>query len=172
VTCTGAAGWRDSSLILRQQLLGDFNIQAEFDNLRLDTLTTANGGVSLNINTLSPIAVQYRIGRRAKSGGVQLLESQSTFDGIDGKRNYVSRELSASDTSGAVRAVRRGSLLHYFWRPAGATTWRFVETIPLGRSDYAVDGVLLQTSVNDGKEQSVSVRWKSLTIHAEGLQAR
>jgi len=169
VTCQGADGWRDVSLILRRQAVGDFDIQVAFDDLHTELLNVGSGGASLNINTASPLALQFRVGRRVKTGGEPVLESQLTYDGVEGKRYYVPREIPATATAGVLRAVRRGSLVHYFWKPEGAAAWRSIETIALGRPDFPLDAVLLQTSVNNGKDERVSVRWKSLSIRAEDL---
>jgi hypothetical protein len=172
VAVTGTDGWREATLVPRRAVMGDFDIVAEFDRFGTDELKAGSAGVALSLTMTTPLATGLRVGPRQKLTGDSVLESQMSFDGLDGKKSYPSRESPTSFTAGGLRAVRRGPLIHTFYRDGEAGSWRYFDTVILGRAEYPVDLILLQVSSLSAGVNKTAVRWKSVAVHAEGVANR
>jgi hypothetical protein len=172
VSVVGADTWRESSLSLRRVALGDFDFTAAYDDLKIPPLPTGSAGVAMSVTTNSPLAPGTRAGRRESSGGGTIFDSQYSADAVDGTKRYITRDAPAAGTSGEIRAVRRGPVIHYFYRSRRTDPWRYFDTMLLGRAEYTVDMMLLQISAYQAPGQQVSVRWKSMDLYAEALRVK
>jgi hypothetical protein len=172
VSMVGAEGWREATIVPRRAVLGDFDIQAEYDNFETDALKAGSAGAALVLTLTSPLATSLRLGPRNKSTGDGVMDFQFGFDNLEGKKTYPSREFPAANRAGALRAVRRGPAIHLFYRGDSHSSWRYLDTVALGRAEYPVDQILLQTNAQAAIGHKSSVRWKSITIRAEGVANR
>lgn len=168
----GAAGWSDTQVGLRRQILGDFDFQAEFDELVLEE-PPAGGSVGMGIalTVRSPYVEGTRFGLRLRAPGVRFLELSNSADDLSGKRSYLSREAAAAPAAGVLRVVRRGGVLYYFVQTAGENRWRYFDSAWIGSPDQPIASIALQSSVNVAPEKAVSVRWKAVRIHAASILA-
>ncbi len=166
----GTAGWSDTQVGLRRQILGNFDLQAEFDDLKLDEAPAGgSAGAGIAFTVKSAFVDGSRFGPRLRAPGQRFLELSNSFDDLGGKKGYIGRDSAAAPEAGVLRVVRRGGLLHYFLQTAGETRWRYYDSTWIGPPEQPISAIALQTSVNVAPEKAVSVRWKAVRIHAAAI---
>jgi hypothetical protein len=165
----GPAGYKDSQVALRRQVIGDFDIEADFENLQVEQLTAGSGGIGLQFLVRSQACEATRIGRRLRPNGEQFVEVLASHDSVDGTRRYPARELAGDALAGTFRAIRRGGLIHYFLRERGKSDWRYIDTVWIGEPDQPILTIVVQTSVTNAPGKTASVTWTGMRVHAEKI---
>jgi hypothetical protein len=157
------------------RLEGDFDIRAEFQDLRLSGGVDSSTGLFLQViledpetthaavyrgclrkpNAQDRIIVQAEFNRRKPSGIVM------TWPGSTAEES----------TAGTLRLARRGDSLHCLFAEAESAHFRLIHTEVIPRDPVRFDGVRLMSSVFSAIEgpSQVSVTWKKLSIWGEKI---
>lgn len=170
----GIDGYREAGLTVRQNVVGDFDIAADFVIRRADelpaTMSSGSIGIGLTVEIDSPLADSSRIGRRYRAAGDGVVDSSISFIALDGKKSYPGQQAAAAFTQGTLRAVRRGRVIHVFVRPSGEAEWKYIDTVVLGQTEHPLKSMVLVTSCLNAKDKQIETLWKSVTVRAEQLK--
>ena len=171
----GETPWTASGMGCRVGLVGDFDITASFEQLKLDVPKKGSSVVILicQFAGAQKTGTQkkrdfVRIGVGRRKDGSPYVGQTSGRAGIDTDRqhSYVSRDWNPQ--AGKLRLVRRGPNVYFLFSDADSDDWQLVEFATVGRADVALNQLALQ-AVAGGPGESTHVVWKKLTIRAEEI---
>ncbi|MBC7966345.1 MAG: DUF1583 domain-containing protein [Fuerstia sp.] len=163
--------WRVQALVAPHSLVGDFDVVAEFEQLKMDAPTNADKekfpGINLTAKLEStPFARVYFHARRNSSGNV-FLDTMSEHQLEDGGSRWNVQGFSQETSAGKLRLARRGTNVYYLFANGDSEQFRIyrIQAVP----DAPVKANSLELQTLTGGIGRTSVVWKSLTIRAKGL---
>ncbi len=152
---------------------GDFDIRARFDNFKTDLDTDGgNGNVYLQLALNDDMATKLNMRRRHSLYEDRDEESHRVYADYAQRRTKETRrdgigQLSSEAESGTLRIARRGSVAYMLWAEGDSDDFHIVSTQEVGTDDVKVGGVRLRLLTY--RKSSMSVRFKTLDVHAEKL---
>lgn len=158
-------GWTSRAIALQIQLKGDFDVEASFENLKLDG--DGNACLMLCAALDDEKKHQCRMVRMRSEKKKQVTEiSVSTIK--DDKRIYttIGQEPCAA-TAGRLRVARRGETMYYLIAEDDKLDFRIVGHNKTGAADSLPEGITLQSDSSD--HSTVDVVWTGIRIRAAEL---
>ncbi|MEQ9411141.1 MAG: DUF1583 domain-containing protein, partial [Fuerstiella sp.] len=163
---TAAGRWSSAELIARLQLYGDFDIEAEFDQLVLTGDKTAT--VYVNAALADERRLIARCMRIKEHNGRQLL-SASLSEMRNGTRIYGGDERTTSEAvSGRLRLARRNDTIYYLFAQSDSSAWQLFSERQVSDQQTVADGVTLRC-LCDGLA-TADIVWKKLRLSAERIR--
>jgi hypothetical protein len=150
----------------RFALSGDFDIEATFDRLHVETQKRETG-IFLLANMNDARKSEYGISRVLTDKGFHGSQLSKSLAQADGTRSWQGEWSHNGAASGRLRLARRGDRLHYLFAEGDSEIFRTFQTEPAIDADTQRDGVKLQ-SFSNGIGQS-DVIWKKLVLRAERM---
>ncbi|KAA5543866.1 DUF1583 domain-containing protein [Roseiconus nitratireducens] len=166
VTRPGSGRWAGFDLITRFSLEGDFDIEAGFEALNVQSDVFA--AIQLVARLDDQRQSHCRLTRtRLHDVGHRLNVSVSQLH-PDGSRTYpVSMHKTCDAAAGRMRLSRRGDVVHYLFAEQDSEVFQYLASETVSDRPTHSDGVLLSAMCNGNG--SCRVVWKSLTLRAEQL---
>jgi hypothetical protein len=169
-------GFNDIQTSMRYQVVGDFDIVAEFANLKIETPHDGMTAVSLIVVADDPLKTHGRVwhGVEAHPGINRRRTTQVEFDrfrpsGVD--ISYDGLVAEACD-SGKLRIARIGQRMHFLIAEEDSSTFRLLHSADVGDTPLQWDGVRLACGTYDGKSPpsgGAHLNWKNLSMRAARL---
>lgn len=158
--------WNSTGLRMPLMLRGDFDVEAEFDQL---TTEGEQGDVIMLVLHFSDAKQQQcRLLRvRTIEERQQLHVSFSALHESGGRSYGASRQLACEARRGRLRLCRRGATIHYLFAENDSDVFRVVGTEVITDAPTAPNGIELAALRNG--TGTTSVVWKSVAIRAERI---
>ena len=158
------------SLGPRVRFGGDFDVQAEFDELQMHTTPGQTSTIYLMLtfaNEARDSVVLYRRLKFVRGREDNSLVPVSILPEVDGaRRSWLSVQTDESQ-SGVLRISRRGREVYCLFAEGDSVNFRAVAKITLTDADIAENGVQLVAKA--GPLSSTKVVWKEVSVQAERL---
>jgi len=162
-----AAGvWESMDIMPRFALSGDFDVEAAFDRLQMETRQREPGIILIAVMNDARKST-YGISRMLTDKGFHGSQLSRSLDQVDGTRSWQAELIPNGAASGRLRLARRGDRLHFLFAEGDSDIFRTFHTEPMTDADTQRDGVRLQTFAH-GICQS-DVTWKQLVLRAERM---
>ncbi len=166
VTRPGVGDWTGTSIASRFTMSGDFDVEAGFLELRLDSDKFSEAMLSVTLN--DERKTMYRCVRSLTSGTLREFLSSLTVLQPDGNRSWHGSSKPTDAISGRFRLARRGRKLYYLFAEGTSVNFRVMSTETVSEVGTVLEGVLLQSNCNGVGNSSVV--WKNLVLRAEGMK--
>ena len=157
----------NAMLMLRFEIHGDFDIEAEFDNLDLKSVNK-ECSIHLAARLHDNRSNDLRVSRGMAGDGWQFVRGHVTALGRDGARRSTAETDNNESMSGRLRLARRGNVAYSLFAEGDSDQFRVVSEIPVTNRKVSMDGMFL-LGVAGGPAGRTSVTWKNLRVRAEKL---
>jgi len=150
---------------------GDFDIIAEFRDLRADVASNGASGISLRTileDELEQRTVYRGLVQHPPAPQRQLMESILVQNDNQKPKMTYRGVTSQEAPSGRLRLARRGETVYSLFSEGDSSVFRLVSKVPCPAGRLRLEGVRLMT-VTQGKTGSTSVVWKHLIIRADKI---
>jgi hypothetical protein len=172
MTRPGTAEFSDVWVTPRIRIIGDFEIEAAFEDLKLATPTNGTNSINLIVVTEDTQTTHSRIWHGAYAHpNIELRHATQTEFNRYGKNRGVSIDFqgvtSEECASGRSRIVRLGQRMHFLIAEQDSQFFRLIHMADVTNAPVRFDGIRLGAGIwgsPDGSSQAVSVRWKNLKI--------
>jgi hypothetical protein len=154
-------------ILPRFALSGDFDIETEFAQLKLDA-RIQYGGIMLRTVFDDPQKPCYDLHRIMSHTPQQLAQACVAFSEPTkpGAAQWRGDATACETDSGRMRLVRHGKKLSYLFAEGDSKTFRLFSTEEVSQSDLVRHGVRLQTFAFGA---TTDVVWKNVTLRAERM---
>lgn len=161
---TDAVTWE---MVPRFALSGDFDIEASFDQIKLEA-RTQYCGILFRAILDAPQKPCYDLHRIMTHTPQQLSQASVAFtEPVNPGGGQWRSEVTPCETdSGRLRLARRGTKLSYLFAEGNSKTFHLFGTEEVSPADTVRHGVRLQTFAFGGK---TTVVWKDVTLRAERM---
>ncbi|MBI1313096.1 DUF1583 domain-containing protein [bacterium] len=165
---SSSADWRYIAVSPQFQMHGDFDVEAQFENLDIDARKFSTIQIGTRIH--DDPSLEPRILRFTGPGEEQFLRSQLLLrkSGTPDRSQAVGTDSDNESTSGRLRLARRGSIVYSLFAEGDSEQFRLIGQVETSRNDVLFDGINLY-GVAGGGGSRVRVAWRSLRLRAEKL---
>ena len=142
VNSTGTGQWTYSQISPRFTLSGDFDIEAQFDHLKMEC-SQRSTGIQLNITFDDPLRPDYGLNRMLAIPHLNLLYSSRNIVMNGGERAWIAKDDACESLRGRFRLTRRGKTAYFLFADRDSENFQLLETQPAPEVDIERDGVRL-----------------------------
>lgn len=154
-----------AEIMTRMEMRGDFDVEAEFDSLRLSG--EGSSGIMLTVelndehkNICRAVHTRGRNGKHRAAASISALK--------EGNRTYVTTDsMILEKLSGRMRIARRGAVVSYLVSPNDETEFQLIGKQTLTNANTTPLAVRLRAQAREGGVSMVN--WRSVSIRAEQL---
>lgn len=159
----GGGDWLDRNIRVPLSLLGDFDVEVAFQQLKLQS--DKDACVMLVIELQDEQQHQCRLLRIRTAAQLQQVQASLSVIHPGGARSFSSASIQENEAlGGRLRLARRGTLAYYLYAENDSPTYRLIGTEPVSDKPTISDGLLLHALCHGNGETQVV--WKSLTLRA------
>lgn len=165
VTRQSVGNYSAHGLKLRFAALGDFDIEASFEQFRAESDKQAS--VMLFLRLDDEEQHRCRLSRMMNLRGWQQLNAAVSFLHNNGRLTYDTQFAGCQVDSGTLRIARRGDVVHYLFAEPGSSVYQRLRSEKVSNLPTIQNGISLVTGCNG--TGTTSVIWKSVTLRADRL---
>jgi hypothetical protein len=166
VSVQASGVWTSAEIIPRFGLSGDFDIEATFAALSVES-QKREAGIIFMTNINDPRKSIYGISRILTQEGFQGSQLSQAMAQPDGTRSWQAEMSPNGAASGRLRLARRGDRLHYLFAEGDSEIFRTFHTETMPDADTERDCVRLHSlSTSIGKSDVI---WKKVVLRAERM---
>ena len=162
----GADNWPTSSLKLPFSAAGDFDVEASFEVLKLESDKDAVAMLHVNLDDRQQH--QCRLLRIRHGTDYQRIERSLSVLHPTGGRSYTNEPVACEATAGTLRIARRGETVYYLFAEEDSRAYQCVGTDVLDRAPMMQPGIELHALCHGAGE--TQVLWKDISVRAEQLK--
>lgn len=163
-------GYQIQAIAAPQNLVGDFDVTAEYERLEIETPVNKEefSGINLTAKFDTTPAVRVYFHARRSHSGLVFLDTMTERPLDEGGSRWNVQGFGQETASGKLRLARRGKTLYFLFANGDSDQFRLYRTHEV--SDSPVMGNSLELQTVTAAMGRTSTIWKSLTIHADRLE--
>lgn len=158
--------WKSAAIRLPFSAVGDFDIEASFDQLQLNA--DIHSCILLQAALDDERQHWCRLLRILHRQNHHEVDPSLAFLRPDGQRTYTNEPVTSEALAGRLRIARRGNKVCYLFAEADSPAFRLVGTHVVTDAPLIPEGIDLTAMANGSGETQVV--WKSVTVRAEQLK--
>lgn len=164
VVAPGAKEWTSTTLMAREPLRGDFDVELQFDEVKFqrpppERESTVYLSMEFHGRGLPEIHCKYAIA----PDGNRAAESQRRIRRQDGTFAYKEQSVKKTDRLSGLRIARRGDVAYLLFRRGADDAWELLEMIPVGTQDVPARGLQVKLH-SGGEDQQMEALLKRVTV--------
>ncbi|HSG71079.1 MAG TPA: DUF1583 domain-containing protein, partial [Planctomycetaceae bacterium] len=157
-TMQNATDFEGVAMIPRFSLQGDFDVQAEIDELDF-TESGVEGGALLDLKLDDEMQHYLRIMRCGRNDFGEHLNAVISPLHSNGRRSYLGKREPEASPGGILRIARLGDRILFMFAEKDSRVFRTIREETISNADVLMHGIQLKTSLRDGRRSSVL--WKN-----------